>query len=359
MKRRLCFTGQIALVQVLLCCFLPTGMADEPLVTSEAAETEIWVGQKAPFYVKVRGKGPFKGATSFSIPHIPQTVIVNVGSPVVSSEEIGDVSWFVQTHEFALFTQAEGTIEVPSFEVRFTDHDGFTGPEVDHTEQVPPISFEVKRPPDSADLGFLVTTDNLEVTETWDPQPGDVKQGDVFHRTITQEADQVTAMALAPPPTTAPSGVRVYTDEPQLKDDTQRGEFRGTRSDTITYLLEKPGMITIPAIKYTWWNPDSQEYGSKTLPAVTFDVAPLPQPAATAESTKTDFRWVPWLIALLGLCGLALWQRHRLSSLAKACLHWLNPPEVLQPARLSLRGCGPGRRGSARISTRPRASPRA
>ncbi len=326
------------LTWVVYSCLATVVKAEVELVTSDAPQNEVWIGQKAPFYVKVRGKGPFEGATSFSIPHIPQAVIVKVGNPVVSSEEVGDDSWFVQTHEFALFSQADGNVKVPSFEVRFTDHDGFTGPEVDHVEQVPSLTFDVKRPPDSEDLGFLVTTDDMDIEETWDPQPGKAKQGDVFHRTITQQADQVTAMALAPPPTDAPRGVRIYTDEPQLRDETERGDFRGTRSDTLTYLFESPGTLTIPAIKYTWWNPKSKEYGTKTLPAVTIEVTPQPQPPTAVASSNSDVRWSFWLLGILVLSCVVFWQRRQIHARSKSLWQRMNPPEKIA-ARALLSAC--------------------
>lgn len=328
----------VAAIVTLIVMHAYAALAEVKLVTIDAPKSEAWVGQKVAFYVKLRGKGPFVGAASFSLPAVPRTVILKVGNPVVSNEEIEDESWFVQTHEFVLFSQADGALEVPAFDVRYASRDSFTGPAKDYREQVPAIQFQIERPPESDPATFLVTTDSLKVTEQWDPTPGKTQQGAVFHRTITQNAEQVTGMALAPPPTKEPAGVSVHFDDPVITDDTERGAFAGSRSDRITYVLEEPGNATLPAIQYVWWNPDKQEYGSTTLPAATFEVTAVATADDSAPANERDFSWLLWLLVVLAAGGLCYWQRRRLQE--SFCSLWekLNPLER-RIARELLRAC--------------------
>jgi hypothetical protein len=51
-----------------------------------------------------------------------------------------------------------------------------------------------------------------------------------------------------------------------VNDRTERGEFSGERTETITYLFERAGSYVLPAQKFTWWNPDDQSLRSKVLP---------------------------------------------------------------------------------------------
>lgn len=301
--------------------------AEVDLVAVDVPNDSVWVGQKASFFVKLRGKGPFVGAASFSLPQIPRTVIMKVGNPVVSSEQLGDDTWFVQSHEFALFSQADGTVKVPAFSVRFSNRDGFTGPAHDHDELVPAIEFQVERPPGSEPATFLVTTDSLKVEQTWDPEPGAAYQGGVFHRTITQQAEQITGMALAPPPETVPDGVRVHFDDPTISDNTERGAFTGSRTDRITYELRQPGTVTLPAIEYVWWNPKSQKFGSTTLPAATFEVAAVEVQSEAQQAELYRNAWLWWLVVAGVACGLCYLQRERLAKLVSLAREKLNPPE--------------------------------
>jgi len=279
--------------------------ADTELVTIKPPDKEekFWVGQRIPLFVELWAKGSFEGASSFSLPEIPQTILVKVGTPVVSSRNRDGDSWFVQTHEFALFTQASGKLTIPEFSVRFSNHDGFTGPVTDHDEKVPGTTIEVGSPPRRDSYGFLVTCDKVEITETWSPEPGKIKQGDIVTRTITQSASPMTGMALSPPVEQDIDGVRVYLSRPNVSDKTQRGDFIGTREDTIKYRFDQPGRVTIPEATYIWWNPDKKEYGSKTMPSVTFEIAAVAKPI-TSENVNKEREY--WTICVLIAFGAAL-----------------------------------------------------
>ncbi|WP_161604260.1 BatD family protein [Roseiconus nitratireducens] len=288
-------------------------------------QPQVWQGQRASFVVQLRSPGPFAGAASFTIPQVARTVIVKIGTPVVSSEQIEGDTWFTQDHEFVLFTQQSGRVEVPEFEVRFGSRDGFTGPVSEQIQKVPPVTFDVQAPPGADELGFLVTTDQIQVSQSWDPQPGKAKVGDVYHRTITQSADQVTGMALAPPPTTVPDGLRIYADSPEVSDRTERGAFSGTRRDRLTYVIQEPGTLTLPAIKYVWWNPKTKQYGSQTLPAATFEVAP-PPPVGSTPATRSTFPWQIRIGLAVAAAALLVWQRRRIQMAARRWWQRLNPP---------------------------------
>lgn len=321
--------------------------ADDQKVESKAKEPKGWIGQRIPFFVDLRGPGPFVGTASFSIPRVPRVVIVKVGSPVVSSEEDDDKTIFTQTHEFALFSQAVGEVKLPPFEVRYTNKDGYTGPEFSTTEKVPALEFDIQKPDGLPDGAFVVTTEQFNVTESWDAKPATAEVGDVFHRTITQTADQMTGMALAPPPTNVPEELRVYPGDPEVTDKTERGELSGKRIDKITYSIRKPGTMTIPAIEYVWWNPEKEEFGSKTLPAVTFQVAAPPKVESTAKEAPSRTMWAVAIVA--AIAGLTLWQRKQLIELLRQVHQKLNPPAKVA-ARQLMKACRQNDSHSAEVA---------
>ncbi|WP_339676169.1 hypothetical protein, partial [uncultured Gimesia sp.] len=296
--------------------------------------------------VQLRANGSFSGAASFTLPEIPRVIIVKTGRPVVSSEEIDGDSWFVQTHEFALFSQQSGTLEIPVFEVRFSHRNGFTGPSHDQTAQVPAVKIKVERPQGSSRDDFLVTTTSLKITESWDPQPEVTEQGAVFRRTITQTADNVTGMALAPPPGTVPKGIRIYLNRPQVTDRTERGDFIGIRSDTITYQMQQPGNWTLPAIRYQWWDPEKKEFGSQTLPAVTFQVKSTSTVKSELPVEKTRTLSYAWWGLLMMLLGIGYWQQRRIRSVLHQLRQRWNPSEKMA-ARALLSACHKNDPGAA------------
>jgi hypothetical protein len=301
----------------------------------------------ASFFRRTTSSGSFGGAASFTIPQVPGTVIVKVGDPIVSSEQIEGESWFVQSHEFALFSQRDGSIEMPEFPVHFGTRKGFTGPVTEVDEKVPGFSIQIERPPRTDPNRFLITTESLSIEEQWNPQPaGDIKTGTIFKRTITQAAENMTGMALAPAPTTTRDGIRVYPGNPQVTDATERGEFSGQRTETITYLVEKPGRYTLPAIRYDWWNPKTKELESKTLPGVTFSARS--PPTAANKASVADRSALLWLVPILGLI-MFVWLYRKPVAREFSRLHdRLDPPDHRQ-ARSFLHAC---HRNDARASAR-------
>ncbi|MCB1232027.1 MAG: BatD family protein [Verrucomicrobiae bacterium] len=298
----------------------------EPVVVKLPDDPKAFTGQRLMFRVELRSRGSFGGATSFTLPEVPGTVIMKPGSATVSSEEIEGESWFIQVHSFALFSQRDGVVKVPAFPVHFGTREGFTGPVTEIDAEVPAFEVTIERPRSTEGIGFLITTDSLRIEEKWDPQPGTdpVETGAVFKRTITQSAENMTGMALAPIPATAPEGIRVYPGQATVQDQTQRGSFQGERVETITYLVEKPGAHTFPEIRYSWWNPASKKLETKTLPAVTIEAKAAPSPAA-AETRRHLAIAIGAVIALLAI--VAFWQRRRLAATAKRIRDRLHSPE--------------------------------
>ena len=235
-------------------------------------------------------------------------------------------------------------MEIPAFPVHFSAREGFTGPATEVSAEAPAIALNIKRPPGSEDLAYLITTSSFEVSETWQPQPGSAEVGAVFKRTITQRAGQMTGMALAPAlaPAPAPAGIRLYPGKPEITDHSERGEFHGERRETLTYLIEEPGTLVLPALAYVWWDPQQQKLESKTLPAVTFEVPPPPPSPAAKASTRSRNLAVS-LAALAILAGL-VWQRQRLATWTQRVWRKLNPPDRVA-ARKLLHAC---RRNDAR-----------
>lgn len=285
---------------ILLVCVaaLATVVAVEP-VTVRVGLPTAWAGQRVPFFIALRAPGSFAGSAAFDLPEIPGCLVIRVGNPVVASEEADGRSWFVQTHEFALFAQSAGRLVVPAGMVRFAHRAGFDGPAREVRAPIPAWEVAIRRPAGVEARTFLVTTAALGINETWDPSPGPVEVGAVFRRTVRQRAAQVSGMALAPLPTTATDGVRVHNAPAIIADELERGDFLGERRETLTYVLQRPGQVELPAITLTWWDPEHQQPGSRTLPAVTITVRAPPQ----AMSMTT---WGAIIVTVAAL-GLACW----------------------------------------------------
>ncbi len=334
------------LAPLLALFLLSSVLADVPPAEIRIPKPEAWTGQRLPIYLDIYAKGSFSGAAGISIPEVSQSFIVQIGRAVVSSKQIDGETWAVRTYEFALFSQKTGTLEIPGFKVRFDARDSFTGPAKEVQATLPSARVKINRPPGTEDLGFLITTESLDLTETWDPQPSSsAKVGDVFKRTIVQRADQMTGMAFIPVPSSAPDGFRIYPPKVATNDKTDRGQFLGERRETITYQVADSGTLTIPELTYSWWNPKTEKLLSQTLPAVTFQV-PVPPTAALTEEKGSSLPVWTWLAIGGAIIGAAIWKGKCLSAQCQKLLTKLNPPQRIA-ARALLRAC---RRNDARAT---------
>ncbi|MCB1130352.1 MAG: BatD family protein [Verrucomicrobiae bacterium] len=318
---------------IILATVLPMALSAAPAVKLDVPKTAAWTGQSLPFFIELQAPGSFTGTPSFDLPQIPGTVILKLGSPVLGSSTDGDTEVFTQRHEFALFSQARGSVELPPITVRFSHRKGYTGPSFDETSQTDSAALSIQRPPGSEDLGFLVTTGSLIIDETWDPRPGSVKTGAVFKRTIVQRAEGMSGMALAPAPDTGPVGIRVYTADPEINDRIDRGSFSGERRETLTYLVQQAGQHTLPAIRYVWWNPETKTLETKTLPEVSFSATAPPVPPEKPSPAR--FLW--WLLPVAA-CGAALRFRKPIAALARRTHDAIDPP-ARRADRAFLRAC--------------------
>lgn len=321
---------------LLWCLAASNALAEVKPVAVRIDESKAWIGQRVSFFVELRAAGSFAGSASFDLPQLPGVIVIKIGSPVVGSQQFEGQSWFVQTHEFALFSQRSGMLVVPEFSTRFSRRDDFAGPVNDVQTQCPSFSIEIERPPGSEGVPFMITTESMEVSETWDPMPGNAEVGALFKRTIVQRAEQLPGMAFAPISSDVPDGIRFYAGEATTHDQLERGDFIGERRETVSYLLQKPGSYELPELNFVWWNPKTQTLDSKTLPAIPFVVsaAPVANPRAALDRRGSLLWPLVGAVSVGAVIWLALTQRKRVRTRLQELWAFLNPPEQVAARHL-------------------------
>lgn len=300
-----------------LCATAPArGLEPTDLVrASIATKGDIWVGQRVTLVVELLAPGIFNSAPAFDLPHVPGVVIMKPEDrPTLGSETIGGVSCTVQRHEFAVFAQRAGSVQVPGFSARFEAAERFGAPGQDYTVRTPAVIFEAKMPPGAEKFATVITTRSLTVKESWAPEPGAGKVGAAFTRTITVEARDVPGMVLPSFALDPPEGLSAYPKPPEVTDRTERGELTGRRVETVTYVCEKPGDYKLPALVLAWWNPHDRKLNRENLPARTFTITGAPQPPAppaqpsTAGGSRAGGLWLAALGAGLIVLALLGWR---------------------------------------------------
>jgi len=276
---------------------------------------EVRVGQRVTLTIDLMTTTWFSGSPEFDLPEIPGAIALKVGSFGLNrTETINGTKYSVQGHEFAMFAQRPGEIVIEPFNVRFFPAvPGETKPR-SVTLKAPELRVTATMPPGAEKLAALISTTQFKLSETWDPKPDAAKVGDAFTRNITMRAEDVLGMAFPPLETPDIKGFGIYSKDPSVTDNMDRGNFTGERTETITYVCEEAGTVTLPEVVIHWWDMENDELKTETLPSVKLKVTPNPKlfkEAGSFSPRATNNRGVKWMVfigSVLAACLTALFR---------------------------------------------------
>ena len=140
--------------------------------------------------------------------------------------------------------------------------------------------------------------------------------GDALTRTIKLRAADVPGMVFPPVSFRSHDGLGVYPKPPAVADSTQRGEFTGQRIETVTYICEKAGIYTLPALTIPWFDVDDEQLKRVELPAVTVEVIATPRLALDSPpSESSQLWWSSGAVCVILVTVLLFWRfRRRLAT---------------------------------------------
>jgi hypothetical protein len=303
---------QCGFICIALAC-LPASAADVvPRAEVEVATPDtIWVGQAVTIRVKLLTPGIFASAAAFDLPQVPGLVVVPpAGSPVVGSETIDDETYTTQLHELMALPQRAGDYSVPPFAIRFDSTETFGKPTRAEQVTTSPVSFTARLPPGAEGLSFLLTTTQLKVTETWQPDLNEkpVAAGTAFTRTVQVDADGLPGMLLPSFALNPPDGLRFYAHSPVVNDHSERGVLTGHRTEVSTLVCERSGDYELPAMTVSWWNPQDERLNHIELQGHSFTVTADPQTAESAKTHRTRSRILAITLLFVIAAAISGWR---------------------------------------------------
>jgi len=224
-------------------------------------------------------------------------------------ETISGQTYVGQRFEYALYPRRGGTFEILPASVTLLDKAGDPVGKA-HGER---LRLQIKVPPNADISQPLVATAQLTFEQHWTPAPTTtLKAGDAMVRIITRRAEDVPGLAMVDLPATAPEGVRVYADAPDIEDQTNRGIVTGQRIDRITYVFERGGAFVLPPLKQPWWDLKANSLKTAEAFGTTVNVTAITTPTSAA-AFQTLLRLTAlvalFIISTSGLCYF-LFRRH-------------------------------------------------
>ncbi|OQX38540.1 MAG: hypothetical protein B0D91_03810 [Oceanospirillales bacterium LUC14_002_19_P2] len=312
---------------------------------------ELYIQQQTVLTLKIYYNTQLVGDSSLTPLEVNGAIVQQLGEVKKYEELVNGRRHGVFEVQYAINPQESGTLTIPS--LSFTSsiaagsdpYNNFFSMQRARPvrAQSADIKLDVKPVPNDypANAPWLPAS-NLRLTQKWSSNPDDLKAGDSVTRTLTIEAEGLTAAQL--PPVTLPTiaGLKTYPDQAQNEDLSGPEGITGKRTEAIALVPTHAGTMTLSAVQYTWFNTTTGNVEQATLPATTITVAPgntlathtQPAPAATTNalpdsvSTQTNAPLdlgapitkrcssLPWMIAtavfaLLWLVTLGLYIRSR------------------------------------------------
>ena len=135
------------------------------------------------------------------------------------------------------------------------------------------VTLHVKPIPSNWNGKFWLPAKSLEISQQWEPENEKCMVGDPVTRTITITARGLRAEQLPDLDPASTHELGIYTDRPSLDNQESRQGIIGKKIIKIVYIPQKSGKVTIPAIRFTWFNTVTQKVETASLPSRTIDVA--------------------------------------------------------------------------------------
>lgn len=235
------------------------------------------------------------------------------------TETVGTETWGGTRFAYAITPQAAGTLKIPAVALTF-QYAIDAKPSPPYTGHTRPLELHARLPPGAEALGYFFAAPSLHLSERFDPQrPATLAVGEVFSRSIALTVDNVNALTLPPVEVARPDGLRVTADPPVITTTgEERTGTRVTRTEHVTYVAERPGRYTLPAVTVGYWSTTANAVRTATLPPVALEVTdkaafqeeialpPEPVTAAPPPSRWARVRAVVrtwWRVALIGLAA--------------------------------------------------------
>ncbi|SLN41999.1 hypothetical protein TRL7639_02157 [Falsiruegeria litorea R37] len=275
-----------------------------PIVETELSEADVIVGQPIRLQIKVLVPTYMPQPPIYPTIELPDLMVRlpdRATTPTSERRDGASLSGTIRTYR--LYPLAAGAFEIPEQVLSLTYADPDTNAPITTEIAMPAQSFTATVPAAAQDLDPPVIAAGFTLEQDIQGEI-DLGVGDAITRVVTARIDGTTPV-LIPPLVTAieTPALRAYPKEPRVASTEERGVLSGTRSETVTYLVQSDGTAELPEIKIEWYDTETQTVQTASVDAVSLTLAPAPPPPP--DYGKIALR-SGFVLVALGLFGLFL-----------------------------------------------------
>ncbi|MDI9819650.1 MULTISPECIES: BatD family protein [unclassified Legionella] len=266
-----------------------SGMASqEVMLAAEVNEASPYVNQQVIYTVKLYSSRRLVDA-EYQAPQVEDALLIPLGSGNHYQRVENGRVYTVDEQQYALFPQKSGELKIKPPIFQALVYDVFSKRV---KVQANPVSLKVKAMPAQFSAARWLPAKQVSLSEAYEDNSLSFKQGSTLVRTVSLQAVAVPAQLLPRLDFAVNhSDFSVYPENPSEKNTIRQGDLIGTTTMKLTYLLDKPGQITIPALKLTWFNTLTGKEERSELPERTLHVTAVStggQASSSPASVKSE-----------------------------------------------------------------------
>jgi hypothetical protein len=257
---------------------LLTGMAwaDEPppappmqVRVHQEPAGELVEGETARIVVDMLTPDFFTDAPVLPVPHVEGVYLaLSDETPGHVVDTIDGATWSGVSRTYLVTPLMSGKVQIPSFDVV-----AHIGPQSDVvTAQTPPLTLTVRPLVLPKGVTEALIASSVKITQAVLPQDSGLHVGDSVTRRVEITAEGAPAMMLPPVNFASVRGLGLYASPPVTRDvvGNQGGFVGGSRTDAASYVIQKRGRYTLPAISVRWLDSRTHTWQVSEVPAVQF-----------------------------------------------------------------------------------------
>jgi hypothetical protein len=180
------------------------------------------------------------------------------------------------TFYYIVFPYKAGKFTLPQINIVATTPPPGSAQSQKVTVKTQPLRYLVKSVPKNFSSDNWFVAKDVVLAEKWNRPLKNLKVGDVIYRTIIVDAKGTLPQFIPDLRIDSLDWAGVYPGRISLADTRDDYDANGTRTQTITYLLEKEGDFALPAARVTWFNPNTGRVFKTSTPGVKLRVAANP-----------------------------------------------------------------------------------
>lgn len=249
-----------------------------------------FVQQEIIYTLSLTDSGGLQGSEpTFEINNSKDWVIRSLGTPEINPLVVNGKNMREIIFKYAFFPQRSGKLTIPSarfegytlgkpqkridpFKDLFGDDLGaslgFTFAEREPVLlRSQPIEIEVRPIPAANNGNWWLPATQVLLADKWEPENPQFKVGEAVHRTVYLKANGVLDSQLPEINFGEVQGLKQYPEKPATEMSIERGSVVSIVKVSNVYIPNKSGKMTIPAIKVNWFDINSGQNKTATLPA--------------------------------------------------------------------------------------------